>query len=305
MLPNTLAMARILRMVKPDIVSLHVQYYYTPSIMVNRLPFALTSWGIEVLQLPSENPLLKTIAKIAAIKSQMIIVDAEVLKKIWVEMGIIESKIKVIPFGVDTNLFNPKIDGGPVRRSLKIEKADVVVISTRPFYNHKYDVECLIKAIPQVVREHSDTTFILKGSGPLEDYFRKLVKKLGVENHVRWVGIVPYDEQAKYLRAADIYVSTCYIDTTSVSLLEAVACALPPIVTDIEGNREWIANEINGLLYPPKDSTVLAQKIIQLIQSSSLRKQFGEKSRQIVQQRATWQKSVEEMQKVYQTMLKQ
>jgi glycosyltransferase involved in cell wall biosynthesis len=104
---------------------------------------------------------------------------------------------------------------------------------------------------------------------------------------------------AQYLTAANIYVSTSFIDSTSVSLLEAMACGIPPVTTDISGNREWIKNEVNGLLYQPRDHKALAEKITQLIENEDLRKQFGERSRQMIMERAKWEKCVSKMEAIY------
>jgi glycosyltransferase involved in cell wall biosynthesis len=264
----------------------------------------LTSWGIEVLNLPKANFAFKTWAKITATKAKMITVDAKLLKNIWTENGVNPQKVKVIPFGVDTKLFNPDIDGVRVRRRLHLEDNEAVVISTRPFYNHHYDVERLIRAAPLVVREHPDAKFIIKGAGPLEAYLKNLVNSLNVSDNVRFVGVVPYNEIRQYLAASDIYVSTCFMDTTSVSLLEAMACGLAPVVTDTIGNREWITDTVNGFLFPPRDHEKLAEKIGLLIENKPLRKSFGERCREIVKEKADWKNNVAEMEAIYNSILK-
>jgi glycosyltransferase involved in cell wall biosynthesis len=220
----------------------------------------------------------------------------------WVSMGIPQDKIEVIPFGVDTNIFNPNMDDRSVRDKLKIKEDDITIISTRPLFNHHYNVECLVKAIPIVLNEHRNVKFIIKGVGPLEDYLRNLAKNLNVYENVRFVGLMPYNEIAKYLVASDIYVSTSFYDSTSVSLLEAMACGLPPVTTDIAGNREWIQNERNGLLYPPQNYKALAEGITKLVEHEDLRKRFGERNRDIVLERAAWEKCVSKMEAVYQSI---
>jgi glycosyltransferase involved in cell wall biosynthesis len=178
------------------------------------------------------------------------------------------------------------------------------MISTRPFYNNNhYNIECLIRAIPVIIESYGNAKFIIKGTGPLEGYLKRLVEKLNISKHVRFVGLVPYDEVAQYLCASDIYVSTCFVDSTSVSLLEAMACGLPPVVTDILGNREWIENGENGFLFPPKNPTALAEKVIQLIENQSLRKRFGERCFQIIKRRAIWEKCVSKMEAIYKSLL--
>jgi glycosyltransferase involved in cell wall biosynthesis len=303
-IPNTAKIVAILKRIDPDFVNLHVQHHYMPAIVLTGLPFILSTWGLEVLQLPHSNIFSKSLAKIAAIKAHAIIVDAECLKEIWIKLGIPETKIEVIPFGVDVNIFNPNVDGQSIREEFQIGKKDVVVISTRPFYNHHYNVECLIEAIPSIIKTCENVKFIIKGSGPLEKYLKKLAKKLGVAEHVHFFGLVPFNKIPHFLSAADIYVSTCFIDSTSVSLLEAMACKLAPVVTDIPGNREWIRDDVNGLLFPPRNKTVLAEKIIYLAENQKLRDVFGRRCVDIVKKRATWEHCVSKMQAIYETLLK-
>jgi glycosyltransferase involved in cell wall biosynthesis len=303
LIPNFLEMIRILKKINPDLVHLHVQYHYAPAIILARFSFILTSWGLEVLTLPETHFPLRNLATFTARQALQVTVDAKFLKDIWADIGVPESKIQVIPFGINTDIFNPDANGQSIRKELQIDKNDVVIISTRYLLNDHYNVECLIRAIPLILKEHENAKFVVKGEGPLENYLKTLVRKLNVSKNVHFVHFVPYNKIAQYLRAADIYVSTCFVDSTSVSLLEAMACGLAPIVTDIPGNREWIENGVNGFLFPPKDSEALAQKITQLIESQHLRKTFGQKCFQIIKQRATWEKSVSDMETIYTSLI--
>lgn len=300
--PNMFGVTKVLRKTQPDFVHVHVYPHYGLLVMLNRFPFVLTSWGLEVLLLSRLSFLRRALSKTVARHARRITVDAQCLKDIWVSLGVPGDKIDVIPFGVDADVFSPEVDGRGVRKKLNIEEDDISVISTRPLYNHHYNVECLIRAIPLVLRRHKNVTFVVKGVGPLEDYLKSLAEELHVYEHVRFVGLVPYREIARYLVASDIYVSTSYFDSTSVSLLEAMACGRPVVTTDIAGNREWITDGVNGLLYPAEDHNVLADRIVQLIEDESLRRQFGERSRRIVLERGVWEKCVSKMEAVYQSI---
>lgn len=300
---NTIKIVSILKELDPQLVHLHVQHIYGAAVILSRYPFLLTSWGAEVLSLPHANAIIRSVARAVARKARFVTVDAYCLKKIWVKAGVPQSKIKVIPFGVNLSTFNPDIHAFPIRENLGIKEDDIVVISTRALDNHHYNVECLIRAIPLVIRKCQNAKFIIKGEGPLKAYFQNLTEKLKVSDHVRFVGLTQHHEVAQYLAAANIYVSTPFIDTTSVSLLEAMACGLPPIVTDIEGNREWIKDGENGLLFLPQNSEALAEKIIQLINDEDARRNFGERCFQIVKQRASWESCVNKMEAIYQSIL--
>lgn len=302
-IPNSLRIVRILKRINPDFIHLHVEHHYSLPIILSGHPYILTSWGAEVLSLPDADILTRSVARMAGMKAHRIIVDAHCLKDIWISTGVPQDKIEVIPFGVNLNIFNPDVGGSSVRRRLGIKENDTVVISTRPFFNNHYNVECLVHSIPIVLEKYGNVKFIIKGVGPLENYLQNLVNVLGVREHVRFVGLVSHPEVAQYLAASDIYVSTPFIDSTSVSLLEAMACRVAPIVTDIPGNREWIENGTNGLLFQPKNSTALAEKIIQLIENKDTRKRFGERCIRIVKQKASWKNCVDRMEAIYQSLL--
>ncbi len=303
LIPNTLDLVRTIRKISPDIIHLHALHHCAPAIFFSNRPYIMTSWGLEVLELPRNGFVEKSLAKMAATLARRIAVDAECLKEIWTGIGIPDDKIDIIPFGVDTDIFHPKISSDDIRNKLGIKPTDVLVISTRPFFNHHYNIECLINAIPHVLQSHKHVKLILKGIGPLEPYFRKLVEKLKITEYVRFVGLVPHADVARYLASSDIYVSTSFIDSTSVSLLEAMACGAAPIVTDIPGNREWIQDGANGFLFPPRDSQTLGEKIVQLIENPHLQELYRQKNLHMIKEKADWQKCVAKMEAIYQSLV--
>ena len=302
-IPNLLRIIRLLKRINPDLVHLHAQHYYSPAIILCHIPYILTSWGTEVLTLQDQNIPARILSRKAAMKASKVTVDANLLKTIWTHLGIPNNKVEVIPFGVDLKTFNPQVDGYEMRKKLKIEDDEIALISTRILHHH-YNVESFIRAIPLILKSFRNVNFIIKGEGPQRAYLKNLADTLGISEHTRFVGLVPHSQMANYLKAADIYISTCFIDTTSVSLLEAMACGLAPIVTDIAGNREWITDGINGLLFPHRSPQALAEKAIKLIKNEDLRKRFGERCFQTVKQRASWTESVSKMERVYESIIR-
>jgi glycosyltransferase involved in cell wall biosynthesis len=90
---------------------------------------------------------------------------------------------------------------------------------------------------------------------------------------------------------AGIYVSTSLSDGTSASLIEAMTCRIPVVVTDIAGNREWIRHNENGLLFPVKDSQALAENILRLLKDDKLRSKFAAKAHETVLEKADWNRN--------------
>jgi len=142
------------------------------------------------------------------------------------------------------------------------------------------------------LRRNKSVRFLILGEGPLTKVFKEKTKRFVDEGQVRFIGAVAHEKVASYLSAADIYVSTSFSDGASASLLEAMACSLPPVATDIAGNTEWIDNEANGLLVPVADSGKLAEKILLLAGSDELRKRLRVKAEETVRVRVNWSANV-------------
>jgi glycosyltransferase involved in cell wall biosynthesis len=64
---------------------------------------------------------------------------------------------------------------------------------------------------------------------------------------------------------ADLYISPSHVDGSSVSLMEALACGLPALVSDIPANQEWVSEGVNGWLFPDGNADILAEKILAVI----------------------------------------
>jgi glycosyltransferase involved in cell wall biosynthesis len=77
-------------------------------------------------------------------------------------------------------------------------------------------------------------------------------------------------------------------DTTSVSLLEAMACGLFPVVSDIPANREWIEDNKNGALVSPRDTDRLGKAIVEVWRDPELRRSAAIRNARIIEERADW-----------------
>jgi L-malate glycosyltransferase len=173
-----------------------------------------------------------------------------------------------------------------------------IVISTRNL-EKVYDVETLIKSIPNVIKNEANVHFLIIGEGNQESYLKKLAENLKVQKHVTFLGKIPNTEVGKFLANSNIYVSTSLSDSTSVSLLEAMASQLPVVVTDIEGNKEWVKNGENGFVIPKSNPELLAEKITLLNKSKGTAERFGVRSREIVEEKANYDKEMARVEEIY------
>lgn len=253
-------------------------------------PYILFVWGSDIMVYPVKYKPLRFFISYALKKADAILADSDAHKKATISLGGSENKIIKFPW-VKLDTFEPdektKI---AIRKNLGWSRNDIVVISLR---DHKpiYDVDSLIEAIPQIVKKVHNAKFLILGEGPLTLKFKKRINALGLASKVTFIGRVPHQDVAKYLNAADIYVSTSLSDGSSACLLEAMACSLPPVVTNIEGNREWIKDGINGCLVPTCQPQELAEKIIYLAKNRHVRDELANKAIQTIKTRINWEKN--------------
>ncbi|MBI4283999.1 MAG: glycosyltransferase family 4 protein [Chloroflexi bacterium] len=288
---------RLVSKIKPDVIDAH---YVTPygylAIASGFHPVVLTAWGSDILVAPKQSRWYRLLTKYSLKKAEIVICDSEMMQKELLGLGAIPSQIRVIYNGIDTQEFRPQRGQG-VR--LGIPEKVPVVISTRnlrPVYN----VAMLVRAIPLVLEQEPQARFIIIGDGEQREHLDSLASSLGVADNVRFLGWVAHDELPAYLAASDIYVSTSLSDSTSLSLQEAMACELAPVVTDLPANREWVNDGENGFIVPQDNPKALAERIICLIRDKETRERFGKEGRKIIRERAEYEVEMSKMEKIYQ-----
>lgn len=291
----------LIRKIKPDIVSgfyLLTHGFY--SALANYHPLVQMAAGSDVLIAPNKSCLHQSIVKFSLKKADSVYIDCEYGKKSILKLGYPEDKIVVFPWGIDLDFFNPNINGRDVRKRLGWEN-NFIIICTR---NHKpvYGVEYLINSMPHIIKKEPSVRFLMIGSGRLTAKLKQMVKDLKIETYVKFIGSIPNEELPKYLAASDIYVSSSLSDGTSVSLLEAMGCGLPVVVTDVNANLEWVINGENGLVIPKKNTTDIIKSICALLKDDNLRKTFGRRNWRIAKERASWSNSVKLLDSMYQSL---
>ena len=153
--------------------------------------------------------------------------------------------------GIDTDRFTPGV----------ALETPIQLVCTRgftPVYNNEY----LIQAMALLPADLPEFTFTFVSGGPQLDAARALAESVlptTIRARVVFLGGVTGERLLELLQSAHIYASVSRSDGTSTSLLEALACGLYPILSDIPQNREWVSAELqNGNLVPLEQPEVLA-----------------------------------------------
>ncbi|MHA1396035.1 MAG: glycosyltransferase family 4 protein [Promethearchaeota archaeon] len=294
----------IIKRIKPDI--LHTGWVLREGL-VGALsgfhPVLLMPYGSDILIEPERFLLRKMITKYAIKKADMITCDCETVKNRIIQLtGFQENRIVTFPWGIELENFYPDPEKA-VRIRKKLEWVNKKILIMNRTFEEIYGIQYFIEALPDILSEEPTTRVILIGSGILEKQIHSLVTEKRLDNFVKFIGSISIEEMTYYLNAADIYVSTSLSDGTSLSLLEAMACNLPVVVTDIPANNEWITNGQNGFLVSPKNPSEVSKRVLTLLKNSNLREDMGQKNLSIARDKADWNKNIDKLEDIYKSLL--
>jgi len=294
----------LLRKINPDILHTHyiLNYGFLGSLS-NFHPLVVTAWGSDVLISPKKSRLLKQFVEFSIKRADLITCDGENLKARLAELGADLPKIHLIYFGIDIHKFCPGQKDEKLIKKLAILDSPVIVSlrSLEPIY----DIDSLVNAVPLVLKEVPKAIFLIAGAGSQEAKLRELAKSLGVDNNLRFVGFIPNDELPRYLRLADVYVSTSLSDAgIAVSTAEAMCSGLPVVITDFGDNGKWVEDGVDGFLVPLRNPEALASRILDLLSNKERRIRFGQAGRQIIDDRMNLEIEMQKMEMLYEQLIR-
>ncbi|HRY37010.1 MAG TPA: glycosyltransferase [Candidatus Magasanikbacteria bacterium] len=172
-------------------------------------------------------------------------------------------KITVIPNGIDLTKFQTNISKTETKNIYGWSDKFIIgyAAKMRPERNHK----TLLSAFADFNKKIPGSLLILAGDGPEKENLITQAKNLNIYDSVKFLG--NRSDVPQLLRAFDLFVSPSSYEGMSVAILEAMACGLPIIASDIEPNREIIENNKSGLLVPPFDKNILFEKMLYVYNS--------------------------------------
>lgn len=280
--------AGYLRSFDPDVV--HGHYLSTAALylgVASGYPTVASAMGSDVL-LDGRALHARLLMRLLPVWTDRFTSVAPHVTERMIELGIPANRIATFPWGVDGTRFHPANGHAPAR----------VVVSSRNF-EPTYDIPNLLRAFAILIERDPGARLRLFGDGSARPAIAEQVKALRLTSVVRLEGRAPAHELADALRDASVYVSTATSDGASVSLLEAMATGLVPVVTDIDANRAWIRDGENGLLFPPRDRHALAAALARALTDDDLQSRCLRDNPRIVETRATWGRSMESLRAVY------
>ncbi|MEY4566694.1 MAG: putative glycosyltransferase EpsF [Planctomycetota bacterium] len=210
-----------------------------------------------------------------------------------------DSKVKVIPNGVDTNRFRPNSEQRCIiRKSLGLPlncPLIGIVAALRPEKNHGL----LVRSAVRILTEHPEAHFLIVGDGTERTHIENQIRELGLQHRIHMLG--NRSDTPQLLAALDVFTLCSLNEANPVSILEALATGIPVVSTNVGSISETVINEVTGLLVPSENACALSRAISSLLHDRAKAKQMGLNGRQHVTQ--GW--SLQSMVKGYEDLILQ
>jgi glycosyltransferase involved in cell wall biosynthesis len=261
-------------------------------------PLVTMSWGYDMLLDAQRSPFMRYATQSTLNRTDIMIADCQAVADRVLTFGFPAENIVQFPWGVDLAHFSPekgKDNRLAWRRSLGWEE-NFVLLCNRS-WSPKYGVDVLARAFLGAAQQNPDLRLLLVGSGPQAEELRRILTP--VEDMVHMPGWVDQADLPAAYCAADLFITPSHCDGSSVSLLEALACGVPALVSDIPSNLEWVKPGVNGDVFPDGDAAALQEKILVLAADADL-SAYARQARLIAEQRANWGENFQKLLQAYQ-----
>ena len=295
-------LVRALRRQRPHVVHLHSGAWFKPAYgtrLAGRAAIVFTEHG-RVHYDPWSQRLLDRIAarwtsRIVAVSHTLAQYLAEVVK-------VPAERIRVIENGVDLTRFfpGPRPDG--LRQQLGLP-ANAVVVGAIGRLEHVKGYDLLIQAFSRVRPAESagqPRYLVIGGEGSEREALADLARSVGVADRVILPGWL--DDPADLYRLFDVFAVSSRSEGLSLSLLEAMACGIPPVVTDVGANRLVLGSELDFLAHTPTDWTGFAVTVDRLLGDPDLRRRIASEATRRVTERFSLARVVDQYHALYEEL---
>lgn len=230
-----------------------------------------------------------------------IITISNATKNYVLRLGANPNKIRVIYNGVDLVRFRPQPEQKTaLRQKLGLPKDAVIVLTVRRLV-YKNGVDTLLDCASIAVRANPKIVFLVAGKGPDLESVRQQAKQRGIAANFRLAGFVSDGDLAGYYNLADLFVLPSKSgEGLPLVALEAMACGLPVIATNVGGIGEVPVAEF-GKLVPPNQPEHLAEAVLEFAKVEFGSQTFELRAR--VEERFSWEANVKQLLEIYEELI--
>lgn len=282
---------KLVNEIKPDILHAHyASSYGFLGASTGFHPYIISIWGSDIYDFPKKNLLFKKFIERNLSKADIILSTSRAMADEAKKYT--DKNIEITPFGVDIDLFKP-------RDNSKKKESDKFIIGTIKAFEKQYGIEYLVKAFGLLSQKYKNIYLELGGSGSQQSELEELIKSLGIEGRVRFLGFMNQTEVVEALNRFNIAVFPSIFESFGVAAVEAQACGIPVIVSNAEGLKEATCPGRSSILVDKEDEKQLAKALEELITNEKLREDMGSFGRIFVKENFDIKDNFDKVDKLY------
>jgi glycosyltransferase involved in cell wall biosynthesis len=187
--------------------------------------------------------------------SHVVALSAQTARDMVRTFALPAEKISVVANGIERSDFQPAADRAALRRELGLPETGLLVGSVGRLHQHKSH-ETTVEAVALARKQGVEVTAVLVGEGAQREALERLARERGVANTIIFAGA--QRPVAPWIQALDLFVLPSVWEGQPLAMLQAVACGLPVLASNIEGNTAVLGSDHPGL-FPPGDAAWLAK----------------------------------------------
>ncbi|NIP37783.1 MAG: glycosyltransferase family 4 protein [Candidatus Dadabacteria bacterium] len=221
-------------------------------------------------------------------KVSKIVCPSKATKELFLEANILESKLTVIYNGVNQNLISQKPDKeviNSIKDKFGIQDNNKILLTVSRIVNGKGQ-DAVIRILPDILKKHPNTKYLIAGHGSHESYLRELAGNLGIQKNVIFAGAVANAEVINYYDLCDMFIlpnklikKKENVEGLPNVIFEACARAKPVITGIPGGGKEIVDDGVSGFVVDGDDPKHIKNRILELLGDSKKTKGFGKKAR--------------------------
>lgn len=277
---------KLLKEIEPVVLHAHfASSFGLFAALTNFHPFYLSVWGYDTITFPKLSLLHKAIVKFTLHKADKIFATSDFLAQ---ETAQYTDKPQIItPFGVDIEQFKP----------MPKKDKEKFIFGTVKALEKKYGIDYLLKAAAIINTQIVNWELWIAGSGTEREHLEKLAVELKIEQKVKFLGRVDHAAVPRLINEMDVFTVTSVwkCESFGVAAVEAEACGIPVIASDLGGLTEVIIDGITGFHVKPRDPEDIAEKILILYKDKNLRQEMGRMGRKNVLKKYVWKNNAQTM----------
>ena len=196
--------------------------------------------------------------------------------------GVENKKVVTIPLGVDTEMFNPSINGEKMRKKFGLTKPTIIYVGKMESHYH---LDVLINAFSYLIKKEPFSKFFLVGDGRDLEKLKTYSKKLGLQDSIVFAGFQPHNVIPQLINAADVAVCPYY---SGLKVYEYMACG-KPIVKPRARRNEILEHMESAFLVKERTPQEFARGMMRVSSDEQLSEKMGKNARKLAVENYDWE----------------